>query len=154
MSSKDHEERPTAAAGHRSLVDHAAEKAFLARSRHGPAMDLAALARLLQDREFVRYPTRVEFGNEGLAQGMFAVARQLGAAPADGFAITVHPHFRDRAAALPLLIAYHVVAVNYGEVADATVAERFGATLLGLSVEDYYGQLCALADELDGAAGA
>lgn len=138
----------TATSGHRSLVDHATEKAFLARGRYGPDIDVAAVERMLGDPEFVRWPTRLEFGTDGIEDGMFAVARRLGARPADGFAITVHPHFRSRADALPLLVPYHVVTVNYGDIADPTVAESFGATLLGITVEDYYARLCALADEL------
>lgn len=153
---QDPDERPvgvTAASGHRALVDHAVEKAFLARGRFGPQIDLAALQRLLCDSATVRWPTRYEFGTEGILEGMFAVARQIGPRPADGFVITVHPFFRGRDDVLPLLVAYHLVAVNYGEIADATVAERFGATLFGLQPDDYYSRLCALTDELEAAGG-
>ncbi|MCA8977708.1 MAG: hypothetical protein KDC98_23490 [Planctomycetes bacterium] len=144
------ERRPeiTAEGGHRSLLDHAAEKAALARSRFGPDIGYERVRAMLQDSTVVRYPTRLAFAIDGLEPGMFAIARPLGERPADGFVINVHPHFEGRDDDLPLLIAYHFVAINYGEIADATVAELFGATLLGLGVEDYYERLCALADEL------
>jgi hypothetical protein len=41
-----------------------------------------------------------------------------------------------------------VPVVNYGEFASADDAETFGAAALGLSKDDYYQAVCALADEL------
>ena len=142
----------TAEEGHRSLVEHATSKALEARQRFGPAIDYSTILRILQDSSCVRYPTRVAFTEEGIEPGMFASSMQLGSKPSDGFLIHVHPHFQTRNEELPLLIAYHIVAVNYGDIADADVAERFGAALLGLEVEDYYHRLCNLADELGGTA--
>jgi hypothetical protein len=36
--------------------------------------------------------------------------------------------------------------VNYGEIVSHEEAELFGATLLGMDVEEYYRALCDLAD--------
>ena len=137
------------AGGHRSLLEHALDKARNARAHYGPDLGLAEMHAMLVDGYVVRYPTRVEFDTVGLEAGMFASLQQCGSTPGDGFVLHVHPHFEDRAEDLPLLIAYHLVTVNYGEIADREVAERFGAALLGLETEEYYQRLCALADELD-----
>ena len=71
-----------------------------------------------------------------------------GEQPSDGFVRVVHPHFEGRSEDLPLLLAYHVVAINYLDVATRAEAELFGATLLGMRVDEYHGRVCELADEL------
>jgi hypothetical protein len=47
---------------------------------------------------------------------------------------------------IPLLIAYYIPSVNYGDVASHVEAELFGSTLLGIDVEEYYTVLCSVAD--------
>jgi hypothetical protein len=141
------------AEGRQALADHAAWCGAGARERHGP-IDHAALLRLLDDRQVVRYPVEIRFDASGLEPGEFAHAAAVGDHPEDGFHLRVHPYFRDRAADLPLLIAYHLVTVNYGSVATHEEAERFAAELLGMDREEYYLRVCALADELSAAIGA
>jgi len=46
------------------------------------------------------------------------------------------------------LVLYQLVLVNYGEFASARDAEVFGAAALGLDLDQYYAELCELADEL------
>jgi hypothetical protein len=48
------------------------------------------------------------------------------------------------------LVLYQLVAVNYGEFASADEAETFGAAALGLTRDEYYAVLCAMADEIGG----
>ena len=139
--------------GRRALRDHAAEKGAEGRAKAGGRVGWAELSALLEDRSVVRYPTRVVFDDRPLEPGEFAWARPLGERPSDGFEIVVHPYFRDREEDLPLLVAYHLVAVNYGEIATREEAEAFGAALLGLEVDDYYERVCRLADELAAATG-
>lgn len=141
--------RPDEASGRRSLIEHATTKALDARVRFGPVVGYDEVLAMLEDASVVRYPTRIAFDTVGLDAGMFAYAQQCGSVPSDGFVVHVHPQFEGRREDLPLLIAYHLVTVNYGDVADATTAEHFGAALLGLDAEDYYRRLCVLADELD-----
>lgn len=133
-----------------ALNGHVCERAALARRRYGPHIDVPALMRILEDREIVRYPVTLRFDAAPLQPGEFAFAAQRGARPSEGFDLFVHPHFRDRCDDLPLLIAYHLVCVNYGEIVTHEQAERFGATLLGLDVDEYYRRLCDLADEISG----
>ncbi len=139
-----------AESGHRSLIDHAVSKAVAARARFGPEIGMAEIRAMLQDTNCVRYPTHLAFDTVGIDPGMFAYAQQCGSVPGDGFVLHVHPHFQNRPEDLPALIAYHLVVINYGEIANASVAESFGAALLGLELEDYYQRLCGLADELPG----
>jgi len=136
--------------GYEALRGHVVEKALAARRKHGPEIDAASLARLLADKEVVRFPTTLAFDASRLQPGEFAYAAANGLRPSAGFTLCVHPHFEHRPEALPLLVAYHIPTINYLDVVTNREAELFGAALLGLPVEDYYARLCALADELGG----
>lgn len=137
---------PTAASGQRSLREHVLGKALEARAKAGGRIDRAAILRLLADRTVVRYPVGVRFDAEPLRPGEFACLEALGGHPSDGFCLFVHPRFERQDELLPLLIAYYIPAVNYGDVATHVEAELYGATLLGLDSEEYYRRLCAAAD--------
>ena len=50
---------------------------------------------------------------------------------------------------IPLLIAYYIPSVNYGDVVSHVEAELFGATLLSLDVDEYYKILCSVADSVN-----
>jgi hypothetical protein len=119
--------------------------------RHG-TLTAGNLATVLADRGVVRYPVELCFGTALLQRGEFAWPEPRGEHPADGFRLWVHPRFRSRPEALPLLVAYQLVSVNYGEIATAEVAEAFGSAACGLSAAAYYEAICALADEVEGGA--
>ena len=137
--------------GYEALKGHTLDKALLARSRYGPSFDEQSMTQLLADPEVVRFPTVLRFDADSLMPGEFAWARALGESPSEGFALFVHPHFEGRWDVLPMLIAYHLVSINYLDVATQDEAELFGAALLGMEVLDYYDQVCALADSIPGA---
>ncbi len=139
--------------GRRALREHVVERALLARERYGGSIDYPTLLKMLEDRQVVRYPTVLEFSDSALQPGEFAYVAPVGEAPSEGFRLFFHPAFRMREEVLPLLVSYHIVRVNYGEIATHEEAELFGATLLGLDVDAYYETLCVLADQLteDGA---
>lgn len=130
------------------LRDHVVDRARLARTRYGPIIDDAAILRVLDDREIVRYPTGIRFDAAPLRAGEFAWAAPMGELPREGYCIFVHPRFERQRDLWPVVIAYHLPTINYGDIASSDDCELFGATLLGLDVEDYYNQLCALSDEL------
>lgn len=145
------EQKLTAEDARIALRDHVVGRAREARRRYG-AVDWATMQRILTDSAVVRYPTEVRFDARPLEPGEFACAQPLGDTPAEGFRLFVHPAFAGRDDVLPALVAYHLVRVNYGEIATHEEAELFGATLLDLDREDYYRTLCALADSVtDGA---
>ncbi len=133
--------------GRIALRDHVEEKAREARRKYGSA-GWPQLQAMLDDRAVVRYPTEIRFDAGPLQAGEFAHAAMLGNHPGDGYCLYVHPSFEGRSEDLPLLVAYHLVCVNYGDIVTAEEAELFGAALLGMDVEAYYQRLCQLADEL------
>ncbi len=135
-------------AGQEALRGHVADKALAARERHGPVVDFAAIERLLADPECVRFPTTISFDEAQLRPGEFAWPSPVSGNPKEGFTLFVHPMFKERLDVLPLICAYHVVAINYLDVATNVEAELYGATLLGLPVDEYYERRCELSDEL------
>lgn len=139
-------QRLTEADGRRSLREHAIERALIARDRHGPTIDAAAFVRLLGDRSVVRYPVEMRFDATPLESGEFAWARPRTDHPAGGFELFVHPRFGDQASLWPLLAAYHLPAINYGDIAEPGDCEAFGAALFGLEVDAYYAMLCSASD--------
>ncbi len=153
IESPDDKPTLTEEAGYEALRGHVLEKALVARKKYGPEMDLAAMEALLADSDLVRFPTQIAFDPQFLLAGEFAWPRCNGERPGDGFTLYVHPHFQNRHRDLPYLIAYHIVAINYLDVATNEEAELFGAALFGMEVEEYYEKICGLADELGGPAG-
>lgn len=137
---------PTAADGQQSLRDHVRAKALEARAKFAGAIDRTGMFRLLEDRAVVRYPVGVRFDASPLRPGEFAFLESLGAHPAEGFCLFIHPLFEHADELLPLLIAYYIPSVNYGDVATHVEAELYGSTLLGLDAEEYYRLLCSAAD--------
>lgn len=138
----------TAADARQSLTAHVEAKGVEVFLKYGPRIGWGELQRLLADRAFVRYPCRIEFDAAPLLPREFAHPVPQGATPEEGFTMCVHPQFMrepDRAA---WLVLYQLVAVNYGEFASADDAETFGAAALGLTRDEYYAALCAMADEI------
>lgn len=138
--------RPTPEEAQQSLRDHIVTKAMDARLRRGGLIDRHEMMRLLDDRSVVRYPVGVRFDAQPLQSGEFACIESLGEHPSDGFCLFIHPLFENVDEMIPLLIAYYIPSVNYGDVATHVEAELFGATLLGIDVEEYYTILCSAAD--------
>ncbi|MCP3915776.1 MAG: hypothetical protein GY711_09490 [bacterium] len=138
----------TAEDGYSALRDHLVERARVARARYGPVLGVGEMEQLLVDADVVRFPTRLVFADEPLMPGEFGWARPRGRRPSEGFDLVLHPRFQGDDEAVPLLAAYHVVAINYLDVATHEEAELFGAALFGLEVEEYYGRVCALADTI------
>jgi hypothetical protein len=134
--------------GRIALQDHILARASAARARYGPRIDSAAIMRILNDREVVRYPVGVRFDAAPLQPGEFAHTVALGEHPSRGYCLFIHPMLESRLESWPLVIAYHIAPVNYGDIADAEDCELLGSALLGLSVEEYYRALCDIADAL------
>lgn len=134
--------------GRAALGDHLEAKASEARLRLGLLIDAEAIMRMLDDRTMVRYPVGVRFDAEPLEPGEFAWPMPLGERPSAGFCLFIHPEFEHQPDAWPLLIAYHIPSINYGEIVSHDEAELFGATLLGIDREAYYAALCELVDSI------
>ncbi|MCA9293449.1 MAG: hypothetical protein KDA20_06525 [Phycisphaerales bacterium] len=134
--------------GREALRDHVQQKAMEARLKCGLYIDADRAMRLLEDRSIVRYPVGVRFDATQIETGEFAWAMPLGERPEAGFCLFIHPHFEDQPEIWPLLIAYHIPAINYGEIVSHDEAELYGATLLGLETDTYYQALCELVDSI------
>ncbi len=141
--------KPTEEDARQSLETHVAEKGTALREKYGPLLGWNELLKVLEDREFVRYPCSIEFESEPLLEGEFAHPVPLGEAPEEGFVLYIHPWFRIDPARVPALALYQLVAVNYGAFASPDDAETFGACALGITKGEYYAMLCEAADELD-----
>jgi hypothetical protein len=133
-----------------SLNAHVAAKGAEIRKKYGPIIGWQELLRLLEDRTCVRYPCEIVFDAAPLEAGEFAHPVAKGDRPEDGFTMYVHPCFMAQLPQVPCLVLYQLVLVNYGEFASPGDAEVFGASALGLTRDEYYDTLCALADQICG----
>jgi hypothetical protein len=133
-----------------SLTAHVTAKGAEIFAKYGPAIGWKELQSILNDRSCVRYPCEIVFDSSGLQPGELAFPQPNGAEPEDGFTLFVHPLLMTQLAHVPAVVFYQLVLVNYGEFASATEAESFGAAALGLHPDQYYAELCELADQLAG----
>ena len=134
--------------GRDALHDHLVDRAMRARVQCGFYMDAEAIIAMLTDGEVVRYPTNIAFDDAFLESGEFAFPRANEPGSPFAFTLYIHPWFRQQGDILPLLIAYHIPTINYGDIVTHEEAELFGATLLGLDVDTYYNALCELVDSI------
>ncbi len=142
--------QPTAEDAKQSLTAHVAAKGEEIRAKFGSRIGWSQLLQILEDRNFVRYPCEIVFDAAALQPGEFAHPASKGKRPEDGFTMFVHPHFMTQPERVPYLVLYQLVLVNYGKFASPEDAETFGASVLGLSKDEYYQALCTMADELTG----
>ncbi len=138
----------TAEHAKQSLTAHVEAKGLELREKYGPTIGWPELLRILQDRACVRYPCDIVFDANPLLPGEFAHPVPKSDHPEDGFTMHVHPLFETDLDRAVYLVLYQLVVVNYGEFASTEDAEIFGAAALGLTRDDYYHTLCALADQL------
>jgi hypothetical protein len=135
-----------AASAQASLREHVAAQAWVARQKHGPITP-DTLDSLLGDPSCLRYPTRLVFEFGEMALHQFA---QPDLDPRDpernGRVLYLRPKLRDRPGSVVQAVAYMIPLINYGEVISDEHCLLYGATLLGLTEEEYYRQMCALAD--------
>lgn len=140
--------RLSAAGAKESLTEHVTAKGAEVLCKYGPRLGWDELQRLLEDRTLVRYPCQVVFAAAPLQEGEFAYPEQNGATPEDGYTVYVHPALAEDRDQVAALVLYQLVVVNYGAFASADDAESFGAAALGLTRDEYYAHLCAVADRL------
>ena len=141
----------TAEDARQSLTAHVEAKGVEVFLKYGVQFDWAALPALLADRAFVRYPCEIAFDEAQLLPGELAHPVQKGESPEEGFTMFVHPALAGQMERVAAVVLYQLVVVNYGEFASLEEAETFGAAALGLTRDEYYAKLCALADQIGGA---
>jgi hypothetical protein len=133
-----HNERPFDAA----LFEHARFAAARARARLGSPLSAANLPAFLTDLQCLRYRTRLAFDRTGLEPHQFAQPELQG----NECCLHVDPHLKDKPDLLYLAVAYMAVVINYGDAATPELAELHGSLLTGLSQEDFYLKVSAIAD--------
>ena len=138
----------TAEDARQSLRDHVAAKGEEIHAKFGPHLGWAELHQLLNDRKFVRYPCTLAFDATPLQPDEFAYPEPLGDRPDAGYRLCVHPCIETDLESVLAIALYQLVAVNYGDFATAEDAEAFGSAALGLSRDEYYQRLCALAESV------
>jgi hypothetical protein len=139
---------PSESDARQALRDHLVEKAISARARLGSIVDGPSALRVLADPATVRYPVQLAFLAGRLLPGEFAFAEQLGEHLSAGFRLHVHPCFESRPDLWPVIIAYHIPPINYGEVVTGDDCEAFASAVLGMDPEQYYARICAIADSV------
>jgi hypothetical protein len=126
------------------LRDHITMVAKRSVEKHGHATNMRVMELVLADRDVIRRDVSWKFETALLQAGEFAVA----VPSEEGYVIAVHEDFKTKQKVLPVIIAYHLATVNYGEhVIEAEEAELFGASLLGLEVDDFYNEMFQIAED-------
>ncbi|VAX06710.1 hypothetical protein MNBD_GAMMA26-465 [hydrothermal vent metagenome] len=146
-----------------AVADHVQDRARRLHEKYGSNIDYSVLLKILSDRDAVRFPVTIAFDSSRLEPGMFAVAEPVERKEpedeeeaeyreyeeaADNFVVVVHEYFKDKLDLLPPMVLYHLVTINYGDMATSNDAEVFGSGVLGMDQEVYYSQLCDLADQI------
>ncbi len=121
-----------------------------ARRIHG-GLSPANLGTFLQDRNFVRYPTRLVFevGEMGLNQ--FAQPEPDIRVPG-GIMLYLRPQLGKRPDLLVRAVAYMIPVINFRELVTDQHCLLYGAQLFGTSEDAFYQSVCDLADWVGAAA--
>lgn len=134
--------------GQQSLHEHLVAQAIVAHQKHGP-ITADNLNALLQDPDCLRHSVRLVFEFGQMAMHQFAQPDiDWRNTEQDGRVLYLRPLLRERPDLLPLAVAYMIPVVNYGEIITDDHCRAYGATLLGMMEDEYYQQICALADFL------
>ncbi len=132
--------------GKESLKQHLSAQAVAAHQKYGP-LTAKNLDAFLQDKECVRHPVRLVFELGEMALHQFAQPDvDWRNEEEDGRVLYVRPVLQDRPDLLPLAVAYMIPVLNYGDIITDAHCLAYGATLMGLMEEEFYQQVCAMAD--------
>jgi len=134
--------------GQESLRAHLVAQAMVAHHRHAP-LSANNLDALLRDPDCLRHPVRLVFELGEMAMHQFAQPDVDWRDTANnGRVLYLRPLLREWTDLLPLAVAYTIPVINYGDVVTDEHCLLYGATLLGLTVDEFYTRLCALADHV------
>ncbi|MCC7374000.1 MAG: hypothetical protein IT581_05050 [Verrucomicrobiales bacterium] len=134
--------------GQQSLRDHLEAQAVIAHQKYSP-LTAEKFDALLHDPECLRHPVRLAFEFGEMAMHQFAQPDiDWRNTEQDGRVLYVRPLLRDRRDLLPLAVAYMIPVINYGDVISDEHCLAYGATLLGLTENEYYRALTRMSDDL------
>lgn len=132
--------------GQDSLRGHLVAQAAVAHQKHGP-LTFDKLEALLHDPGCVRYPTRLLFEFGEMARHQFAQPDvDWRNAETNARVLYLRPMLRERPELVLLAVAYMIPLINYGDIISDEHCLCYGATLLGRMEDEYYRQMCDLAD--------
>jgi hypothetical protein len=133
-------------AGQASLREHLLAQAVVAHQKYGP-LSFDKLEALLHDPACLRHPTRLVFEFGEMAMHQFAQPDiDWRNTEHDGRVLYLRPLLRDHPNLAVLAVAYMIPLINYGGIISDEHCLFYGATLLGMLEDEYYQQMCALAD--------
>jgi len=131
--------------GRDSLRQHLLAQALVAHLRHGP-IGADNLDSLLHDDASVRHPVRLVFELGEMAGHQFGQPDHDWRDPSGlGRVLYLRPELKDRPELVPAAVAYLLPVINFGEVVSDDDCLEYGATLLGLTQDEYYARLCHIA---------
>lgn len=132
--------------GQQSLREHLLAQAIVAHQKYSP-LTADKLDALLHDPDCLRHPVRLVFEFSEMAMHQFAQPDiDWRNTEQDGRVLYVRPLLRERPDLLPLAVAYMIPLINYGDIISDDHCLQYGAAMLGLMEDEYYQQMCALAD--------
>jgi hypothetical protein len=135
-----------ARAGDRSLREHLLAQAGVAHQRHAP-LSFEKLEALLRDPQCLRHPTRLVFEFGEMALHQFAQPDlDWRNREEDGRVLYLRPKLSGRPELVPLAVAYMIPVLNYGDIISDGHCLLYGSALLGRTMEEFYREICALAD--------
>lgn len=129
-----------------ALSHHAAEAAVRARAALGANLDAENLGTFLSERILLRLPTELRFDGLGLDPHQFAHPVFVTENGERRCILHICSQYKDLPDTHAYIVAYMAAAINYGAAASAELCETYGATLMGISVEDFYAAICRIAD--------
>lgn len=133
-------------AGEESLREHLTAQAVVAHQKYGP-LSLGKLDAFLNDPACLRHPTRLVFEIGEMALHQFAQPeRDFRHPDRDARVLYLRPQLQGRPELIIPAVAYMVPVINYGDIINDEHCLLYGATLLGLLREEFYRQVCAVAD--------
>lgn len=132
--------------GQDSLREHLLAQAVVAHQKHGP-VTFEKLDALLHDPDCLRYPVRLVYEFGEMAMHQFAQPDLDPRNPDQGGRVLyLRPILRDHPDKVVLAVAYMIPLINYGQVIGDDHCLLYGATLLGKLEDEFYREVCALAD--------
>ena len=132
--------------GQQSLREPLLAQAIVGHQKYGP-LPADKLEALLHDPDCLRHPVRLVFEFGEMAMHQFAQPDiDWRNTEQDGRVLYVRPLLRERPDLLPPAVAYMIPLINYGDIISDEHCLLFGATLMAMTVEEYYACICRLAD--------
>ena len=133
---------------HATLLQHAQEAAARAIAKLGGPLAAENLAAFLLDPDCLKYKVAVVYDDAQLESHQFAQPVFTGNAADRRCALHVHPHYADKPECLPFIVAYMAGAINYGGAVTLDLCEVYGAALMQVPRDEFYGMVCTVADQL------